>query len=857
MNDTTPLSCPSCGKPLPTEASHGLCPRCVLQGVIADSPPPVDETLESVRAQFPELEIHELIGVGGMGRVYRARDPLVDRIVALKILSPERALDPEWIERFTREARALARLNHPHIVQVHRFGSTPQPHLVMEYVDGVNLRQAMEAGGLSAREALVIVPKLCDALHYAHEHGVLHRDIKPENILIDSEGRVKIVDFGLAKLRDEGVLHFTLTQSGAKLGTLAYMAPEQVENPSDVDHRADLYSLGVVFYEMLTGELPLGRFPSPSEANGTDPRLDAVVLRTLEKKREKRFPDAGAMRTEIESAATGPVPVKAENWNELNYEYRSPIEWRGWPLLHVAFGKDEATGKMKHARGIVAIGGIATGGLALGNVARGIVSFGVLSVGVISGGVLSIGLLTFGVVGLALLCATGVISLAPYSFGVTTLGYVSAGVKAYGLHTADIDGPISSVAAAVADRWQPILMSLQSWSMAIGISSLMLCSAFAAWKVSNKRIVALHLALSLMGPYLFVATRGANHPTSFLELLKKQEMVEQAKEKEATETAARERRERSNATANSWISEASRTDDPAAKEAAIRRIHEAIESDDPERILSGSRAFTALHPVKMDRSPFRDSFRYHVKNDALDWEVRGWTIDGLFMTDFEASDVQAILEMVETAPVEHLGRIAGALIAASKQDLTGEYSKPMLRILERTFAQDREQPQSKRPWDTREVLRIIWGARVSTEIESLLVEWSLLDADEYRQINVSSRGYNVFYFAVSVIANKSTISIKRLLELAQNPDTTNIAGRCFWGMLDSIENPEDQKLVAKSVIEILEERNDSYLWRQGLDLLARYATTDHLPALRELATREALQDERRKSLEAVIARLSP
>jgi serine/threonine protein kinase len=301
----------------------------VLQGVIADSQPPVDATLESVRTQFPELEIHELIGVGGMGRVYRARDPLVDRIVALKILSPERVLDPEWVERFTREARALARLNHPHIVQVHRFGSSPQPHLVMEYVDGVNLRQAMEAGGLSAREALVIVPKLCDALHYAHEHGVLHRDIKPENILIDSEGRVKIVDFGLAKLRDEGVLHFTLTQSGAKLGTLAYMAPEQVENPSDVDHRADLYSLGVVFYEMLTGELPLGRFPSPSEANGTDPRLDAVVLRTLEKKREKRFPDAGAMRTEIESAATGPVPVKAENWNELNYEYRSPIEWRG------------------------------------------------------------------------------------------------------------------------------------------------------------------------------------------------------------------------------------------------------------------------------------------------------------------------------------------------------------------------------------------------------------------------------------------------------------------------------------------------------------------------------------------------
>ncbi len=465
-----------------------------------------------------------------MARVYKARDPLVDRIVALKVLSPERAVDPEWIERFTREARALARLNHPHIVQVHRFGTAPQPHLVMEFVDGVNLRQAMQAGGLSAREALVIVPKLCNALHYAHEHGVLHRDIKPENILIDTEGRVKLVDFGLAKLRDDGVLHFTLTQSGAKLGTLAYMAPEQVENPSDVDHRADIYSLGVVFYEMLTGELPLGRFPSPSEANGTDPRLDAVVLRTLEKKREKRFADAETMRTELESAAVGPVPSRIENWNELNYEYRSPIRIAGWPLLHVAFGKDHATGKMKRARGVVAVGNIATGGLALGNVARGIVSFGVLSIGVISGGVLSIGLLSFGVLGLALLCATGVMTFAPYSFGVTTIGYVSAGVKAYGLHTADIDGPISPVAAAVADQWQPFLMSLQSWSMAIGLSGLMLCIALAAWKASNKRLFALHLALSLIGPFTFISTSQTRLP-SYTELYRKQGEARQARER--------------------------------------------------------------------------------------------------------------------------------------------------------------------------------------------------------------------------------------------------------------------------------------------------------------------------------------
>jgi hypothetical protein len=227
------------------------------------------------------------------------------------------------------------------------------------------------------------------------------------------------------------------------------------------------------------------------------------------------------------------------------------------------------------------------------------------------------------------------------------------------------------------------------------------------------------------------------------------------------------------------------------------------------------------------------------------------------MTDFEASDVQTVLDMVETAPVEYLGHIADALGMISGKDFTGEYSKPMLRILQRTYSQDQERQQSKRPWDVRDVLRVLWGARVSPEIESLVVEWSLLDTDQYRQITANGRGYNVFYFAVSVIANKSTISINRLLELARNPDTTNIAGRCFWGMQTTVADPEDQKLVAKTVTEILEERNDSYLWRQGLDLLARYATAEHLPALRYLAAREELPDERLKSLEEVIARLSP
>jgi len=269
--------------------------------------------LDTLRRAFPQLEILAPLGAGGMGRVYKVRQPNLDRMAALKVLPPEYARDPAWVERFTREARALARLNHPNIVQVYDVGQTssgpdsaPLCWLLMEYVDGVTLRQVQRTGGLSAREALALVPKLCDALQYAHEKGVLHRDIKPENILLDSAGTAKIADFGLAKL---GGTHPapTLTLAGARLGTAAYMAPEQIESPADVDHRADIYSLGVVLYELLTGGLPLGRFPAPSEKSGTDPRLDHIVFRTLEKERERRYQAAGEMRSALDTVAQTPV----------------------------------------------------------------------------------------------------------------------------------------------------------------------------------------------------------------------------------------------------------------------------------------------------------------------------------------------------------------------------------------------------------------------------------------------------------------------------------------------------------------------------------------------------------------------
>jgi tRNA A-37 threonylcarbamoyl transferase component Bud32 len=263
--------------------------------------------------QFPQLEILELLGQGGMGAVYKARQKQLDRLVALKILPPQIGRDEAFAERFTREARSLARLNHPRVVSVHDFGHTEAGlyYFIMEYVDGTDLRRVIQSGELSPPQALAIVPQICEALQYAHEQGIVHRDIKPENILLDKKGQARIADFGLAKLLDQPAAPYTLTRAGQRMGTPHYMAPEQIEHPNAVDHRADIFSLGVVFYEMLTGELPLGHFPVPSQKVQVDVRLDSVVLRTLEKEPERRYQHASEVRTDVEaiSAGGGPVPL--------------------------------------------------------------------------------------------------------------------------------------------------------------------------------------------------------------------------------------------------------------------------------------------------------------------------------------------------------------------------------------------------------------------------------------------------------------------------------------------------------------------------------------------------------------------
>ncbi|MFN0129988.1 MAG: serine/threonine-protein kinase [Verrucomicrobiales bacterium] len=326
-----PSSSDASTSPLPNlpqapERPHGLDPRALLEAAAADvsetggsGPPGPPPTAEELAAAFPQLEIGECLGRGGMGVVYRARQRSLDRSVALKLLAPERIDDHAFAERFTREAQALAKLNHPNIVTVHDFGRAGRFYfLLMEFVDGVNLRQAMQAGRFTPEQALAVVPPVCEALHYAHGRGLVHRDIKPENLLLDRDGRIKIADFGIAKMMDADEPDVGVADAGVvesqPAGTPRYMAPEQCDRTRRTDHRADIYSLGVVLYELLTGEVPAGRLQPPSRRVQIDVRLDEIVLRALETEPERRYQTAAEFRTRVEEldAAARPLVVPTD-----------------------------------------------------------------------------------------------------------------------------------------------------------------------------------------------------------------------------------------------------------------------------------------------------------------------------------------------------------------------------------------------------------------------------------------------------------------------------------------------------------------------------------------------------------------
>lgn len=320
---TSAETCQTCGAPLTEGAEFAYCPGCLareaMEPAAVDSglaetqegssnsrfqPPSADE----LDALLPGISIEKLIGHGGMGAVYRGRQISLDRDVAIKILPREIQASQQLGERFQREAQTLAKLHHPNIVAVFDFGQVEGLYyFVMEYVDGVTLRETIQSKTVSPDAALKMIPVICDALQFAHSRGVVHRDIKPENILVDREGQLKIADFGLAKMLNhdgKASKEMELTGTQQVMGTAKYMAPEQMATSKSVDHRADIYSLGVVFYELLTGEAPMGWFQPPSKKVAVDVRLDEVVLRTLESEPERRYQQASEVKTAIENLAS-------------------------------------------------------------------------------------------------------------------------------------------------------------------------------------------------------------------------------------------------------------------------------------------------------------------------------------------------------------------------------------------------------------------------------------------------------------------------------------------------------------------------------------------------------------------------
>ncbi|MBL8921601.1 MAG: serine/threonine protein kinase [Myxococcaceae bacterium] len=248
-----------------------------------------DTTIAEPTPKVQGYELLELLGRGGMGEVWRARQTSLDRQVAVKLLPSKFASDREFVARFEKEATALASLSHPNVVQIIDRGQAgTHYYFVMELVGGVNLRELLTGKRLPPKDALRIIVEVAKAIDYAHEQKVVHRDLKPENVLIDPRGHVKIADFGLAGMKDSEK-NIALTATAVAMGTVNYMAPEQRRDAKNVDHRADLYSLGVLLYELLTGELPLGRFKLPSEkVPGLSPAIDDVVGRLLDTDPEHR-----------------------------------------------------------------------------------------------------------------------------------------------------------------------------------------------------------------------------------------------------------------------------------------------------------------------------------------------------------------------------------------------------------------------------------------------------------------------------------------------------------------------------------------------------------------------------------------
>lgn len=323
-------SCPQCGTALPADAPEALCPACLMSGAMASN-------FDTVRLAAPpwskgasvrymgDYELIEEIAAGGMGVVWKARQVKLSRVVAVKMIRGGVLAGVEEVQRFQAEAQAAANLKHPNIVGIHEVGEHEGQHYYsMDFIEGQTLADVCHGKPMNAREAAELLRVVCDVVHFAHQRGVLHRDLKPHNLMIDSEGKPHVLDFGLAKRLDDDQ---GLTMSGAVLGSPSYMAPEQAQGRNNrVGPHTDVYALGAILYQMLTGRAPflansaaetmmqvVQREPAaPSKLNADLPRdLETICLKCLEKEPARRYATARELGEEITRFIKG-EPVLAQ-----------------------------------------------------------------------------------------------------------------------------------------------------------------------------------------------------------------------------------------------------------------------------------------------------------------------------------------------------------------------------------------------------------------------------------------------------------------------------------------------------------------------------------------------------------------
>ncbi len=311
--------CQACGSSTVSESVDGLCFTCQIKAVEAkkfcegsfffdegeEFAPDQSDIEQRLRSALSSIRIESVVGAGAMGIVFTGLQEKLSRLVAVKVLTPHPDLHGVLADRFMVEAQTMAKLHHPNIVMIHDFGQTDchLSYIVMEHISGRSFDHVLADQSVPLVRSVEIIAEVCDALGYAHELNVIHRDIKPENILVDERGHAKVADFGLAKL--EGASHGSrLTKTHQMLGTPLYMAPEQALSSRNVDHRADLYAVGVMLYQSLTGEMPRGAPKRPSSFGHANGCLDDVVLGLLANDPLERIADAHVVAQACRQATT-------------------------------------------------------------------------------------------------------------------------------------------------------------------------------------------------------------------------------------------------------------------------------------------------------------------------------------------------------------------------------------------------------------------------------------------------------------------------------------------------------------------------------------------------------------------------